>query len=151
MFCQGKIQRIFIFFFVKASLQLENIKNSVDRRIGQYGIYTECILSYMSCIFYVPGNLPEISDYAYPPEKRNRCLLQRFLGILIHILRSNTDYIIMLGSAAGAMGAGSLMVATTDSVVSRVEATEVAFCRALLVTLAGSRMPASTMLTYTSL
>ena len=34
------------------------------------------------------------------------------------------------------------MFATTDSVVRSVEATLVAFCNALLVTLAGSRIPA---------
>ena len=39
---------------------------------------------------------------------------------------------------AGIAGVSSLMLATTDSVVSNVEATLVAFCRALLVTLAGS-------------
>ena len=44
---------------------------------------------------------------------------------------------------AGAAGVSSLIFATTDSVVSKVEATLVAFCRALLVTLAGSRIPAS--------
>ena len=38
--------------------------------------------------------------------------------------------------------------ATTDSVVSNVLATLVAFCNALLVTLAGSRIPASTIFTY---
>ena len=44
---------------------------------------------------------------------------------------------------AGAAGVSSLMFATTDSVVSKVEATLVAFCSALLVTFAGSRIPAS--------
>ena len=52
---------------------------------------------------------------------------------------------------AGIAGTSSLMLATTDSVVSNVEATLVAFCNALLVTLAGSRIPAETMLTYSSL
>ncbi len=48
-------------------------------------------------------------------------------------------YIIPIpGAPAGIAGAGSLISATTDSVVSRVDATLVAFCRALLVTLAGS-------------
>ena len=42
------------------------------------------------------------------------------------------------------------MFATADSVVSNVEATDVAFCRALLVTLTGSRIPDSTMSTYSS-
>ena len=37
------------------------------------------------------------------------------------------------------------MVATTDSVVSKVDATLVAFCNALLVTFAGSRIPAAAM------
>ena len=52
---------------------------------------------------------------------------------------------------AGIAGASSLILATTDSVVRSVEATLVAFCNALLVTLAGSRIPASIMLTYSSL
>ena len=43
------------------------------------------------------------------------------------------------------------MLATTDSVVRRVDATLVAFCSALLVTLAGSRIPALIMSTYSSL
>ena len=42
------------------------------------------------------------------------------------------------------------MLATTDSVVSNVEATDVAFCNAVLVTLTGSRIPAATMSTYSS-
>ena len=42
------------------------------------------------------------------------------------------------------------MFATADSVVSKVEATDVAFCRALLVTLTGSRIPDSTISTYSS-
>ena len=41
---------------------------------------------------------------------------------------------------AGA-GVGSLMSVTSASVVSRVAATDAAFCNALLVTLVGSRMP----------
>ena len=57
------------------------------------------------------------------------------------------NYIIPIPGAppAGIAGAGSLMSATTDSVVNNVEATLVAFCNALLVTFTGSRIPASTM------
>ena len=51
---------------------------------------------------------------------------------------------------AGIAGVSSLMFATQLSVVRNVDATLVAFCRALLVTFAGSRMPASTMFTYSS-
>lgn len=51
----------------------------------------------------------------------------------------------------GIAGAGSLMLATQASVVRKVEATLVAFCRALLVTFVGSMMPTSTMFTYSSL
>ena len=51
---------------------------------------------------------------------------------------------------AGIAGTSSLMLATTDSVVNNVDATLVAFCNALLVTLAGSRIPASTIFTYSS-
>ena len=43
-----------------------------------------------------------------------------------------------------------MIVATTDSVVSSVDATLVAFCNALLVTFAGSRIPASIIFTYVS-
>ena len=54
------------------------------------------------------------------------------------------NYIIPIppSAPAGIAGAGSLMVETTDSVVSRVAETLVAFCSALLVTLTGSRIPA---------
>ena len=47
------------------------------------------------------------------------------------------NYIIPIPGAppAGIAGAGSLMSATTDSVVNNVEATLVAFCNALLVNL----------------
>ena len=51
---------------------------------------------------------------------------------------------------AGMAGASSLMLATADSVVSKVDATEVAFCNALLVTFTGSRIPLETMSTYSS-
>ena len=52
---------------------------------------------------------------------------------------------------AGIAGSGCGMSATRASVVSSVDATDTAFCRADLVTLAGSMMPASTMSTYSSL
>ena len=51
---------------------------------------------------------------------------------------------------AGIAGASSLILATTDSVVRSVEATLVAFCNALLVTFTGSRIPLSTISTYSS-
>ncbi len=54
------------------------------------------------------------------------------------------------GPPAGIAGVSSLMFATTDSVVRSVLATEHAFCSALLVTLTGSRIPASTISTYSS-
>ena len=61
------------------------------------------------------------------------------------------NYIIPIpGLPAGIAGASSLMFATTDSVVSKVDATDVAFCNALLVTLTGSRIPFSTISTYSS-
>ena len=52
-------------------------------------------------------------------------------------------YIIPMPPAppAGIAGVSSLMFATADSVVRSVDATEVAFCNALLVTLTGSRIP----------
>ena len=54
--------------------------------------------------------------------------------------RRPLNYIIPIpaGAPAGIAGASSLILATTDSVVNNVEATDVAFCNALLVTLAGS-------------
>ena len=62
------------------------------------------------------------------------------------------NYIIPIpGLPAGAAGASSGIIDTTDSVVSRVDATLVAFCSALLVTFAGSRIPAFTISTYSSL
>ena len=51
---------------------------------------------------------------------------------------------------AGFAGVSSLIVATADSVVRSVEATDVAFCNALLVTFTGSSIPLSTMSTYSS-
>ena len=51
---------------------------------------------------------------------------------------------------AGIAGVSSLIVATADSVVRSVEATDVAFCNALLVTFTGSRIPLSTISTYSS-
>ena len=75
-------------------------------------------------------------------------------GIFMSRLRrSGPDaYIIppMPAPPAGIAGVSSLMLATTLSVVSSVLATLVAFCRALLVTFAGSRMPALTISTYSS-
>ena len=56
----------------------------------------------------------------------------------------------MPGFICGMAGVSSLILATTDSVVSNVLATLVAFCNALLVTLTGSRIPFSTISTYSS-
>ena len=61
------------------------------------------------------------------------------------------NYIIpMPAPPAGIAGVSSLMFATADSVVRSVDATDVAFWRALLVTLTGSRIPLATMSTYSS-
>lgn len=54
------------------------------------------------------------------------------------------------GEAGAAGGVGSLMSATRDSVVSTMEATEAAFCRAERVTFVGSTTPASNISTYPS-
>jgi hypothetical protein len=53
------------------------------------------------------------------------------------------DYIMPIPAPApaGIAGVSSLIVATADSVVRSVEATDVAFCNALLVTFTGSRIP----------
>lgn len=56
----------------------------------------------------------------------------------------------MSGAAGAAAGAGSLISATRDSVVSTMEATEEAFCNAERVTLVGSTIPASIMSVYSS-
>ena len=71
---------------------------------------------------------------------------QQFFIFLIKVCAA---YIIPMPPAppAGIAGVSSLMLATTDSVVSNVLATLVAFCRALLVTFAGSRIPASIIFT----
>ena len=61
------------------------------------------------------------------------------------------SYIIPIpGAPAGIAGVSSLIVETTASVVSNVPATLVAFCNALLVTFAGSRIPFLTISTYSS-
>lgn len=61
-------------------------------------------------------------------------------------------YIIPIpGPPAGIGGTSSFIFATTDSVVRSVDATLVAFCNALLVTFAGSKIPAFTISTYSSL
>ena len=62
-------------------------------------------------------------------------------------------YIIPMPPAppAGIAGVSSLIVDTTDSVVNSVDATLVAFCNALRVTFAGSRIPSFTISTYSSL
>ena len=68
------------------------------------------------------------------------------IGVLLVIA-----YIIPIpGPPAGIAGAGSLMVATAASVVRKLDATDVAFWIALLVTLAGSMIPSLTMSTYCS-
>ena len=68
------------------------------------------------------------------------------LYILQRYTLKDPDYIIPIPPAppAGIAGTSSLIVDTTDSVVRSVDATLVAFCNALLVTLAGSTIPALT-------
>lgn len=62
--------------------------------------------------------------------------------------RIRQNYIIPIPpGAAGIAGVSSLIVETTDSVVRSVDATLFAFCSALLVTLAGSRIPSLTIST----
>lgn len=75
-------------------------------------------------------------------------------GCLFLFLRCSGNYIIPMPPPmppAGIAGASSLMSATTDSVVRNVEATDVAFCNAVLVTFTGSIIPASIIFTYSSL
>ncbi len=74
------------------------------------------------------------------------------LGLLFLLHDSAYAYIIPPIPPAGIAGAGvsSLISATADSVVRKVDATDVAFCSALLVTFTGSRMPADTISTYLS-
>ena len=69
--------------------------------------------------------------------------------VSVCVLPKRLFYIMPPMPPAGIAGAawGSLMVATADSVVSRVLATLVAFSSAVLVTFAGSRMPSLTMST----
>ena len=83
---------------------------------------------------------PALSHAQNRPIGLTRC----FAAILLMRRRSFLYHIIPpMPAPAGAAGVSSLMFATTDSVVSKVEATLVAFCSALLVTFAGSRIPAS--------
>ena len=79
------------------------------------------------------------------------CGVSKLLPLFITIFLLFFYYIIPIPGFAGIAGVSSFMVATTDSVVRSVEATLVAFCNALLVTFAGSRIPASTIDTYSSL
>ena len=69
--------------------------------------------------------------------------------VSVFVLPKRLFYIMPPMPPAGIAGAawGSLMVATADSVVSRVLATLVAFSSAVLVTFAGSRMPSLTIST----
>lgn len=69
--------------------------------------------------------------------------------LLCHMHESLCVYIIPMPPPpiGGIAGVSSLMSATTDSVVSRVDATEVAFCNAERVTFTGSIIPASIILT----
>ncbi len=99
-------------------------------------------------VFLVTGLRPIPKKEALKPPA---CKHARFqTSFLVH--DSAYAYIIPPMPPAGIAGAGtsSLISATADSVVRKVDATEVAFCRALLVTLTGSRMPADTISTYLS-
>ena len=69
--------------------------------------------------------------------------------LIMKLKNHESDYIIP-APPAGIGGRGSLIVATAASVVRKLDATDVAFCRALLETLAGSRIPSSIILTYFS-
>lgn len=90
-------------------------------------------------------------------RKRQPCVVfceQNHDGCLFLFLRCSGYYIIPMPPPmppAGIAGASSLMSATTDSVVRNVEATDVAFCNAVLVTFTGSIIPASIIFTYSSL
>ena len=104
-----------------------------------------CILRYHSQSRAYALSVRLRQTFARSRRGKNKC---RFAPLVF----PSAPYIIPMPPAppAGIAGSGSLMFATTDSVVSRVLATLVAFCNALLVTLAGSRMPAFTISTYSS-
>ena len=117
-----------------------------NRSSAKGSICAMVFLSYAEMLF------PDIKippDIFVPGGTANTIFRHPFKGP-VHFVR---DYIIPIPPAppAGIAGVSSLMLPTTASVVSREDATLVAFCRADLVTFAGSRMPASTMSTYTSL
>ena len=84
----------------------------------------------------------DIRKIAAHPNVRARSSVRLLCSLFYHIIP---------GAPAGIAGAGSLMMATAASVVRKLDATLVAFWSALLVTLAGSRIPPSIMLTYSSL
>ena len=75
---------------------------------------------------------------------------RNFFCINISIARYY-QYMPPMPPPAGIGGTSSLILATADSVVRKVDATDVAFCNAERVTLAGSRIPALTISTYSSL
>ena len=70
------------------------------------------------------------------------------LPFLFYVSRQLFHLIPMPGFPAGIGGCGSLIWETADSVVSSVAATELAFSKADLVTFTGSRIPVSTISTY---
>ena len=73
------------------------------------------------------------------------------LFFILYYLSAVFQYIPPIdGSTAGAADAGSLMSATSDSVVSTIDATDAAFWSAERVTFVGSTIPLSIMSAYSS-
>ena len=90
-------------------------------------------------------------DFGSSPIQKKVCRKSPQTFCILYMINA-LIYIIPIPPAppAGIAGTSSLIVATTDSVVKSVDATLVAFCKALLVTLAGSRIPLLTISTYSS-
>ena len=93
---------------------------------------------------------PRMRAAPYRNKTRKPRCKQACRGFLILFLHGLGDHIIPPIPPAGIAGVSSLMLATAASVVRKLLATLVAFCRALLVTFAGSKMPPSTMSIYSS-
>ena len=85
------------------------------------------------------------TDSDLSKRKARRLPKREYDGLLSFCLFFADQYIPPMPPPAGAGGSGAGMSVTTLSVVSRVAATEAAFCNTLRETLVGSMMPLSTM------
>ena len=120
------------------STTLTRRRGTILSLLWVYEALTIAQISGLSCGF-VPINFP----YAKTPSGVLGVLCLGFVLLRGAECGARGDQYMPSMPPAGIAGAGvgSLMSVTRASVVSRVDATDAAFCRALLVTLVGSRMP----------